>query len=210
MAVSRRCATAMVPFLCAVLLSGCAPPGEPSLTSSERDIIRAEIDDDNWRAVAFAFPQALRPEVHTLRTINERSWSDRMESCLAEAGFGASAAHDHVFVGPDSKRSAIGYAIASYECRTKYPTLSHIVQYLDRRQLLGLYTYYLGSVRPCLLLAGAPSPRPPSQLAYVISVFSIPEWHPFQQVWDRGTPDSRLRYLEQRCPPIPPWLDLRE
>jgi hypothetical protein len=58
------------------------------------------------------------------------------------------------------------------------------------------------------LLAGAPSSTPPTRFAFVSSAFENPSWHPFQVVWESGLPDPRVRYLEQRCPPIPPWLDL--
>ncbi|MET4781966.1 hypothetical protein [Glaciihabitans sp. UYNi722] len=73
-------------------------------------------------------------------------------------------------------------AISSYVCRSMYPTLNQVIQYLNRPQLEELYRYYVGSVRPCLLLAGVPALTPPTRLAFVLSASGDLEWNPFQQV----------------------------
>ncbi|MCU1525445.1 MAG: hypothetical protein JWO18_2339 [Microbacteriaceae bacterium] len=198
----------MVPLLCVALLAGCAAPSVPPMSVVERDIIRTEIDDDNWSTVKVEYPEASRPDVVVKGTIDDRDWSSRMVDCLRDMGFTVNVTDGYFSFGGNSGRPPIDYAVSTYVCRSRYPTLTQLIQYLDRRQLDKLYLYYVGTVRPCLLLAGAPSPMPPTRFAFVLSAFRNPSWHPFQVVWESGLPDPRVRYLEQRCPPIPTWLDL--
>ena len=191
-----------------MLLAGCASQSTHEIVSSrDRQRIAAEIMDANWVPIAAEFPDAEQPVVVVTRTINDNDWAATMVSCLRDTGINAVVRGDGFSYSAPAEFSASQIAVSRYVCDSTTPTATDVTRYLNRVQLDALYRYYVGSVRPCLLVAGMPSPRPPTWFSFVTGALSRPVWHPFNLVW-QSRPEQTVRYLEERCPPVPPWLDL--
>lgn len=74
----------------------------------------------------------------------------------------------------------------------------------------GLYRYYVGTVRPCLLVSGVPSEAPPTRSTFLLSVPARNSWNPYRLAWNSVMPASRLAFIQQLCPPLPGWMDLAQ
>lgn len=208
MARSRRWAATLALLASAVLLAGCATASTREVVSpKDRHRIGVEILNSNWSTVAGEFPGTEQPVVVITRTIPDEAWAGTMVACLRDRGFNAIVLRDGLTYTAPPDFSAARVAVSRYVCDSTTPTATEVTRYLNRPQLDALYRYYVGSVRPCLLVAGAPSSPPPDWFAFVTSAVSKPIWHPFDLAW-QALPDPVVHYLEQRCPPVPPWLDL--
>ncbi|WP_394768286.1 hypothetical protein [Lacisediminihabitans sp.] len=208
MARSRRWAATLALLASAVLLAGCATASTREVVSpKDRHRIGSELIASNWSTVADEFPGTTQPMVVISRTIPDVAWAGTIVSCLRDQGFDAIQLRDGLTYTAPPDFSAARVAVSRFVCDTTRPTVTKVTRYLKRPQIDALYRYYVGSVRPCLLVAGAPSSPPPDWFTFVTSVVSKPIWHPFDLAW-RTLPDPVVRYLEQRCPPVPPWLDL--
>ncbi len=73
-----------------------------------------------------------------------------------------------------------------------------------------LYRYYVGTVRPCLLVSGVPSEAPPTRSTFLLSVPARNSWNPYRLAWNSVMPASRLAFIQQLCPPLPGWMDLAQ
>jgi hypothetical protein len=177
------------------------------VSPQDRQRIGVEIVNSNWSRVIGEFPGTPQPVVVITRTIPDNAWAATMVDCLHERGFAAITLRDGLTYTAPPEFSAARVAVSRYVCDSTTPTVTAVTRYLNRAQLDALYRYYVGSVRPCLLVAGAPSSRPPDWFTFVTGALSKPVWHPFDLAWQQ-LPDPVIRYLEQRCPPVPPWLDL--
>jgi hypothetical protein len=191
-----------------LLLAGCAggPAGSP-ISQAERESIRTDILDARWQPVADQYPEALRPRVVIAPTVPDHDWPAAVIGCLHRLGFVAVQSVGGVEYRNGRGKTPLEYAVALYSCEGSHPAESAVAARLGPRQSASLYGYYLNVVRPCLLLAGAPSPASPDRSA-VESLAGLAGWNPYQVIWTSGIPASRLDYLEQRCPPVPVWLNL--
>lgn len=209
MAQARSGAVAVALAALTVILAGCIATPPEQLTAAERSQIRIGFANSEWASVSVKFPEATRPPLTVLRTIDDHDWPEAVASCLRGSGFNVVAGADgYKYLGrPD--QTPISFAIANYACLVDYPKISDLVPFLGRDQIDALYLYYVASVRPCLLAAGVPSAAPPTRFAFVTSVFTRESWHPLQRAWTAKLPASQMRYVEQLCRPVPQWLDLR-
>ncbi|MHC5796732.1 hypothetical protein ACVXZ4_11290 [Lacisediminihabitans sp. FW035] len=156
------------------------------------------------------FPDARRPGVIVVRTVHDGDWQALIIACLRSEGFTVFVDGRYFQFGTTPDRSPEDFAIVTYQCLSRYPTADEVMHYLDRDRLYALYRYYASTVRPCLLVAGADSARPPTRFAFVLSALSRNSWNPYRLAWDSAMPAARLAFLEQLCPPIPGWLDLAQ
>lgn len=193
------------------LLAGCSPTDAPAgLSSAERAVIRSEIQGAHWRVVTTRFPDARRPAVTVTHTVHDGNWQALIIACLRSEGFTVFVDGRYFQFGTTPDRGPEDFAVVSYVCLSRYPTADEVMHYLDRDRLDALYWYYAGTVRPCLLLAGAESTPPPTRFAFVLSALSRNNWNPYRLAWDGAMPAARLAFLEQLCPPVPGWLDLAQ
>ncbi len=193
-----------------VLVSGCvsgrAGAGADPLTDVQRATIRAAILDSSWSRVAAEYPEAIRPRVTMAPTVPDHGWARAVVRCLREAGIVASV-EGGVPVYGSAGQSPLEVAVRFYACEAGNPFESEVASYLSARQSSALYEYYLRVVRPCLLAAGAPSPASPDRSA-AASLAGLAGWNPYQVIWNSRMSNAATAYLERRCPPTPPWLDL--
>lgn len=201
-----------VSFLVGIaLLAGCSPVEASSgLTSAERAVIRSEIQASHWKVVTTQFPDARRPSVTVAHTVDGGNWQESIVACLRSAGFTVFVDGRYFQFGTTPGRSPEDFAIVTYQCLSRYPTADEVVNLLDADRLDALYRYYAGTVRPCLLVAGVESSKPPTRFAFVMNAFTRDRWNPYSQVWKSPIPAARLAFLQQLCPPFPRWLDLAQ
>ncbi|WP_222706651.1 hypothetical protein [Lacisediminihabitans profunda] len=191
-----------------LLLAGCSGgPATSPLSQADRVSIRTELLDARWQSVTDQYPEALRPRLSIAPTVPDHDWPAAVIVCLHRLGFVAVQSGGGVEYRNGRGKTPLEYAVALYTCEGSHPAESAVAARLGPRQSASLYGYYLNVVRPCLLLAGAPSPASPDRSA-VESLAGLAGWNPYQVIWTSGVPASRLDYLERRCPPVPAWLDL--
>ncbi len=191
-----------------LLLAGCTGrPATSPLSAAQRASIRTELLDASWQSVAEQYPEALRPRISIANTVPDHDWPAAVIGCLRRLGFVAVQSGGGVEYRNGRGKTPLEYAVALYSCEGSHPAESAVAARLRPRQSASLYGYYLNVVRPCLLLAGAPSPASPDRSA-VESLAGLAGWNPYQVIWTSGVPAHRLDYLEYRCPPVPAWLNL--
>ncbi|HEY0259302.1 MAG TPA: hypothetical protein VGC18_05570 [Lacisediminihabitans sp.] len=192
----------------AVLLTGCASP-PPVIGEAERTRMVSTLKDGEWREVSRLYPEAVRPAVSPVRTIPDYEWATTMAACLRAAGFAVTPTDDgqgYSYSSSDGQ-SPLDFAVTTYSCEVAYPTVFILLSLLGPKQTSLEAAYQRGVVRPCLLLAGAPSPAP-DQLALRDAPGTSSGWDPYQGLLHGAAPDATVRFFEQRCPPVPPWLQL--
>jgi hypothetical protein len=193
---------------CGLLLAGCAAsPSRPPLSGAERASIRADLLDSRWALVREQYPEAIRPAITVGPTIPDHGWPETVVRCLHGLGFVAVPSGGGVEYRSGGGKPQLEFAVARYSCEAAHPAESAVAAHLRSGQSAALYGYYLNVVRPCLLLAGAPSPVSPDRSA-VVHLAGLAGWNPYQVIWTSGISDTALGYLEQRCPPVPVWLNL--
>ncbi len=206
---SLRSALAAIAAGLCLLLIGCAST-PPPLSDGDRTLLRSRILDRLWGAVAGQYPEAIRPSLGETRVLPDPDWSGAMQRCLEGLGFSTvEGASGELGYGGSNGATPIEFAVAYYGCAGRNVMLSDVTSLLTSRQYASLRAYYLTSVRPCLLAAGAASPAPPGRAAFVAGDTEQRTWNPFEDVWARRSLSRySVSYLETRCPPVPGWLEL--
>ena len=101
--------------------------------------------------------------------------------------------------------------ISEFVCQAQHPTDAQLREMLSPAEADVLYSYYVDSLQPCLLLnAGVVPQRPPSRTSFV-STYTGTSWSPYDA---SATPDTvvdnsgNLRHtaLGARCPRFPSWV----
>lgn len=207
--VSRRARSlaAVALVASAILLSACSTVPEPVFGAKDKAAIRSRILDRNWETIASEYPEAIRPDIGNSRTVADHDWNDVMIACLRESGIVADASEGLVGYTRSNGQTQLEVAVHFYSCAASNQSVSEITPFLDRAKTLALYDYYLNTVRPCLLSIGANSPRSPD-LSAARGPEGLGGWNPYQTIWVTGVSTQTVRYLEQRCPPTPAWLNL--
>ena len=206
----RGVVAALSALAVAAMLSGCVAPSSGGdagpLSPLQRAIIRNSILDSKWSVVAAEYPEAIRPAVRMAPTVTDHDWAPEMVKCLGTAGIVAYI-QNGVAVYGSAGQTPLEVAVRYYACEAGHPSESQVASHFSASQSTALYDYYLRVVRPCLLAAGAPSPASPDRSA-VASLAGLAGWNPYQVIWTSSMPATTQSYLEQRCPPIPTWLNL--
>jgi hypothetical protein len=208
MTISGRLAAVVALAASAMLLAACtAAPDHPLIDDRERATIRSHILNDLWGPVASQYPEAIRPVVSVARTVPNHEWAQTVVDCLRGQGITAGVVGGGVSYLSSSGQTQLEYAVANYTCSAQYPSESAVVRLLTPALAEADYRYQVTVVRPCLLIAGAPSPASPNR-ELADSINSLGRWNPFQVIWAGNYPRGAVRYWEQRCPPVPVWLDV--
>ena len=192
------------------VLSGCvrvtSDSGSAPFTASQRASVRTMILDSKWSQVAGEYPEAIRPKVTMAPTVPDHGWASAIVQCLKSGGIVAYIVNGVPTYG-SAGQTPLEVAVRYYLCEAGHPSESQVASYFTPAQSAALYDYYLRVVRPCLMSAGAPSPASPDRSA-VVSLAGLAGWNPYQVIWTSSIPARTESYLEQRCPPIPAWLNL--
>ena len=191
-------------------LSGWVPvstdSGAAHFSARERASIRTAILDSKWSQVVGEYPEAIRPTVTMALTVPDHEWASVMVQCLKSGGISAYIVNGSPTYG-SAGQTPLEVAVRYYLCEAGHPSESQVASHFSPAQAAALYDYYLRVVRPCLLSAGAPSPASPDRSA-VASLAGLAGWNPYQVIWTSSMSARTETYLEQRCPPIPAWLNL--
>ena len=187
-------------------LAGCAAVPPDPMSPLERKQIREGILNEAWQPLNQTYPEAFRPDITVTHTVPDADWPRRMVACLKERGYQAvTLPNDYAFTSTQGQ-TYLQYSIDGYICNATWVRQSVVEQRMTAPQRGALQQYLRTVVRPCLLLAGARSSDAPDRFA-AGSITGRGRWNPYDDV-RRTNPTSRaLGYLEQRCPPIPPWMN---
>ena len=193
------------------LLAGCAPTTRSAeLSSAERTAIRVDVQTEHWKVVTSQFPDATRPQVAVAHTAHDGNWQASMVDCLRADGFTVLVDGRYFQFGRTAARTPEDFALVTYRCISRYPTAEEVMHFLDSDRLEALFRYYVGTVRPCLLVSGVPSEAPPTWLRFQLSADTRDSWNPYRLAWNSSLPASRLAFIQQLCPPLPGWMDLAQ
>ena len=192
-----------------LLLVGCAEaPALDPLGPQRREQIRQSILDIHWSDVVQDYPDALRPEILTMRPVTDHEPRAAVFACLRASGIPASPTDNGFRYKSSLGQSQLEFEVQQYVCEASSPSESEVASYLSGSSRAALFDYQRKIVRPCLLSAGAKSPAPPDGgPAYYLSA-ALAAWNPYMEILVAQPRSSAVAYFEQRCPPLPPWLTL--
>lgn len=205
----RRLEVVVTVAACIALLAGCAEaPALDPLGPQRREQIRQSIIDIHWADVVKDYPDALRPEVPTTRPVTNHDQREVVFACLRASGIPASPTDNGFRYTSSLGQSQLEFEAEQYVCEASSPSESEVVSYLSGSSRAALFDYQRKIVRPCLLSAGAKSSAPPDGGPAYYQSAALAAWDPYVDIL-AAKPRSRVvAYFEQRCPPLPPWLDL--
>lgn len=205
----RRILAAIAAGSALLLLAGCAGAPMPDpLGPQRRQQIRQAILDAYWAPVVADFPDALRPAVLTMKPVSDNDQPAVVLACLRSSGIPASPTDNGFRYTSSLGQSQLEFAAVRYVCSASLPSESEVESYLSGSSRAALFDYQRTIVRPCLLAAGAVSPAPPDGgPAYYLSA-ALAAWSPFMQILASKPRAGTVTYLENRCPPLPSWLQL--
>ena len=194
---------------CLVLLAGCAQAtAVDPLGPQRREQIRQSILDIHWADVVKVYPDAIRPKVPTTRPVSNHDQRDAVIACLRAFGIPASRTDNGFRYNSSLGQSQLEFEAEQYVCEASSPSESEVRSYLSGSSWAALFDYQRKIVRPCLLSAGAKSSAPPDGGSDYYQSVALAAWDPYTEIL-AAKPRSRVvAYFEQRCPPLPPWLDL--
>ncbi len=207
--MSRRLVAGLALAAVVLALAGCASaPSTTPVSAAERARIRTAILDDQWAAIATTYPEAVRPRITVTRTVPDFEWAKDVVACLGRLGNKATPTGLGFVYSSTAGETAIDYTVVGYLCTSSWVRLSDVQGRLTGRQERDFEDFEIHQVRPCLLLAGARSSPPPTDVQRS-GLSGLAGWSPYDLVRRTATP-GQLDYLEQRCPPVPGWMDLAE
>ena len=184
-----------------LLLAGCAAAGPP-VSAADRARIRTALLDEQWQDIVNHFPGAVRPAAPVTHTVPDHDWPLAIVDCLHARGYIAAVQGDSFTFDSFTNQSSEDFHIDGYKCTSAFVKESDVEGRLTAAQLQALDDFEVNQLQPCLRLAGVKTFPPP-----VGHLTGLSDWNPFDLVWLNGTAKA-ADYLEQKCPPIPTWMDL--
>lgn len=197
-----RLAAASTLLLC---LAACSTPAAP-VSSAEARHIRSVLADRAWAPVAANYPEALRPYITVHETVSDFDWPARMVTCLRGVGITARNEGGGV-VYSSGGTTSVEFAVYYYSCQAAWPIQSQVTAFLKPRQELALRGYYRNIVQPCLVLVGRANTAAPS-VSFLKTGADYAGFDPYAAVFESTISRHALDLVEQRCPPVPSWLNL--
>ena len=193
-----------------VSLTGCAASTGSPLSAAEKSKLRSDFIDSQWAPVRAEYSDAIRPSVPVTTVVSDRDWATDIAGCLRNLGFVVTIAGngERYSYGSSSGETPLEYAVDSYSCSARYMSLSQLEPLLDAKSFLSLRRYNVGFVHACLVAAGQDSPLPQQGDPSALGDDSVPLWNPWQALKLGARSGNLLGYLEERCPPVPLWLNL--
>lgn len=184
-----------------VLLGGCATAVQP-VSAVERAHIRTLLMNDQWAPLAIQYPEAIRPVVPVMHTVADHDWALDVVSCLRARGYIAQVTGDGFSYDAYTGETALEFSVEGYICTANFAKQSDVFARLSADQQAAFDSFELTQVQPCLRLAGATTTSAPA-----VHLTGLAGWSPYDEVWKHSSA-REIRYLEQRCPPIPSWMNL--
>ncbi|MBK4347582.1 hypothetical protein [Lacisediminihabitans changchengi] len=203
---ARRWLAASVALVSLTGLAGCSSIASEPMTAVDRQQIRTAVLDEMWQPIGASYPEAFRPRITVTHTVPDADWPTRIVACLKDRGYQAVALPNDYAYTSTQGQTYLQYSIDGYICNATWIKQSEVERRMTSQQRDALERYQKAVVRPCLLLSGARSREAPDRFA-AGSITGQGNWNPYDVVWASGLEPRALAYLEQRCPPIPVWMD---
>ncbi len=156
--------------------------------------------DQRWANVLARYPNAERPEVTAVRTVQPDEWARVQQECLSSKGFDVVIKPDGGIESSIAVEQGEPYSIAEYECALMYPLDRKYTDPLSRDMLRYLYAYQTGELTQCLENLGHTVGTPPSEEIYIQNYYTEDNWSPY------GTIGQLNDKVLAQCPEIPDSL----
>jgi hypothetical protein len=181
-----------------------ASPSLPPISDAERAQIYSGEADGQWELVVGRYPDATRPDVTEVRSVDPSEWGKVMTACLRGEGYDASAAVGGGIASGDIPVSqGEAYAIALYKCTVQFPFDPHYYIPLVESQVEFLYRYYVDELVPCLAKSGYEVQDPPSWTSFRDQFGAEHAWAPYVSLHLSPTQSAAA---ESKCPQTPSGL----
>lgn len=145
--------------------------------------------------VAKQFALTKLPRVTAVRTVSQDELSGVMNQCIVGKGFPG-------MTGDVPADQTTSWHLAIYECAAMYPINPRYQQPFSKQQLDVLYTYYEGTLVPCLLSRGLSPAHPPSHATFISAVGTSAMYSPYNSVLGElaRMSEEKRNALEKACP----------
>ncbi|MCJ1674630.1 hypothetical protein MT355_15325 [Rathayibacter sp. VKM Ac-2929] len=195
----------------ATSLSGCsagdaAPPKPtvPPLPAAEVERALVQKQDAAWELLAVKYPNAVRPEVDVIRTVNPAESTSSIADCMVSAGFPETKA------GPDGgldygsfpTEQTQTHDIALFVCRAQYPMDPRFDTPPTEAQYEYLYHYFAHDLTECLESHGIDVPEAPTYETFRDTINSREAWSPYLSYEPTG--NTQWLAVNTDCPQMPP------
>lgn len=195
----RALRVAALPVLLSLMLVSCsAQPDAVESTDGVTGLIPEA--DQRWANVLARYPDAERPEVTAVRTVQPDEWAGVQQECLKSKGFDVAIKPDGRIESSIAVEQGEPYSLAEYECALMYPLDRKYTDPLSRDMLRYLYAYQTGELTQCLEGLGYTVGAAPSEEIYIQNYYTEDNWSPYGTI---GQLDDEV--LTQ-CPEIPDLL----
>ena len=195
----------------AASLSGCtagdAAPPRPTvapLPAAEVERAVAEKQDADWGLLAVKYPNAVRPEVDVIRTVNPAESTSAIADCMVSVGFPETKATpdgglDYGSFPTEQKQT---HDIALFVCESQYPMDPRFDTATSEAQYEFLYHYYAHDLSECLESHGIDVPEAPTYETFRDTIDSREAWNPYLSFEPTG--DTQWLAVNKDCPETPP------
>jgi hypothetical protein len=179
-------------------------PTVPPLPAAEVESALAEKQDADWAQLAAKYPNAVRPEIDVIRTVNSAESTSAIADCMVSVGF------------PETKASPDGgldygifpteqtqtHDIALFVCESQYPMDPRFDTAPTEAQYEYLYHYFAHDLTECLESHGIDVPEAPTYETFRDTINSREAWSPYISYEPTG--DTQWLAVNTDCPQMPP------
>lgn len=213
----RCCGTGLATLLLVLVATACSP-SEPAQEVASGDRLDSStalsqeqllnLRKDDLKRAAAAYGIASPPEVALVRWTDLTNYAPTMVTCLAEAGFSATAVGGGgLEFGEVPKSQDKVAAIATYECTAQYTIHPYYNLPPSKTVLTKMYAWYTEVSAPCLRANGIDVPEPPTRDTWAEGyTASQPSWLPWNSVpgpTSANPSTAGWDNLERKCPQNP-------
>jgi hypothetical protein len=194
----------------ALVLGSCSTEiPKPIRPDTSAAALATQATADRERALADLhreFPDAIVPEVETIRFVALTEWPEANASCLREEGYYAEAGIDGVATSaPPGQEEP--FAIANYVCALKYPIDPRSNIPLNDDQIRYIYDYVTQIMTPCVHAEGYDVPPAPSRESFIATYNTDSPWNYYELVGQATSSQEEWEFINRKCPQAPSDLN---
>ena len=194
----------------ALVLGSCSTEiPKPIRPDTSAAALATQATADRERALADLhreFPDAIVPEVETIRFVALTEWPEANASCLREEGYDAEAGIDGVATSaPPGQEEP--FAIANYVCALKYPIDPRSNIPLNDDQIRYIYDYVTQIMTPCVQAEGYDVPPAPSRESFIATYLAGSPWNCYGLIAQATKSQDEWEYINRKCPQGPSDLN---
>jgi hypothetical protein len=203
--MNRQLTLIAISAVLALVLGSCSTEiAKPIRPDTSAAALATQATADRERALADLhreFPDAIVPEVKTIRFVALTEWPESNAACLREEGFSAEAMDGGVSTAapPDQEEP---FAIANYVCALKYPVDPRWNIPLNEDQVRYIYDYVTQIMTPCVKAEGYDVPPAPSRESFISTYLTDSPWNYYGLI-AQATSQEEWEYINRKCPQGP-------